>query len=237
MAILEEKNINFVILLNNEENELILFKNKLYGLNNIDKRFKIVNRFEDNTDNYDQITKYLRENKGCSSINFFDSMYASHLVIFINDLANVTTENPYCPLCIASIDLYDNYVTSKKFIFINGICSEQKYKGCGTTLMNIIKYLSTLLNCDEIRLQSVGTKNTLNFYEKNKFNEVDERKYTHYYVVTQEDSKFDPFHYEVKGDVSYIEPSSQLSGGKSKKNKSKKIKSKKNKSKKNRSKK
>jgi hypothetical protein len=42
MDILEEKNINFVILLNNKENELILFNNKLYGLNNIDKRFKIV---------------------------------------------------------------------------------------------------------------------------------------------------------------------------------------------------
>jgi hypothetical protein len=120
---------------------------------------------------------------------------------------------------VKKIDVFLNTIQEnsnfdENYLVIYALCSQEKYSGCGTTLMNTIKYLSTLLNCNEIKLQSVSDSNTLKFYKQNKFSKISQT-YSHYYIVTPEDSKYDPFHYEVEGNVGFS------AGGKCKKNKRK----------------
>jgi hypothetical protein len=98
----------------------------------------------------------------------------------------------YRPLCIAFIKIYKK--GDNNFLYISTICSDKKFGQCGNFLMNTIKYVATLLNCNEIRLESVSNKKTKQFYKENGFVDINDSPvdYDHFYYTLQEDSVYKP---------------------------------------------
>lgn len=142
-------------------------------------------------------------------------------------------------MCIACIRIAEEIKEPfDKILFIDAICSQKKYWGCGSVLMNTIKYLASLLNCSKIRLHSTGAADS--FYKKSGFEEDNYKFSTHYYDVKEDpiNSEFKPFNYTIEGEVS-LDPSVisnkdiylksyEPSGGKSTRRKRKSKKEKKN---------
>jgi hypothetical protein len=133
------------------------------------------------------------------------SINESDFVIFIN---NGSISSGYNPMCIAFIELFKNQ--DNNFLYIYTICSDPAFGQCGTFLMNTIKYLSTLFNCTEIRLSSVGIRNTLDFYKRNGFinhfnSPVD---YSHYYHIMPDDAEYKRPN-QIEGNIRIDHPSAQ----------------------------
>jgi hypothetical protein len=147
----------------------------------------------DNSDAFEQILDYMMKTKMCVLGKEFDryiedSIYYSDFVIFIN---NGFISDGYKPMCIAFINIYKQ--RNNKFLFISLICSDPTMGQCGSFLMDTIKYVSTLLNCNEIRLDSVSERNTYEFYAKNGFININDKPllvYTHYYPIIPDDAEF-----------------------------------------------
>jgi len=257
-----ERELNFVILLNNnytEPKKGSILKSKLknttmidyisHKLNYISQKFRYIpkekkerehiknisrvltekeyfiikNRF---TDEKDLFTEIINNDNFCnldlSYVN--DVIYNSDFIIFINNLEKVNEKTPFSPLCMAFINLENENFTSydkeipiiKKYLYISIFCSDQNYGECGRYLMSSIKHIAYLLGCSEIRLESVDTQNTLNFYNKNNFNMITD--YNHYYIVNNEDAIYKPLP-NIEGDVQIKKDENE--GGKMKKNKRK----------------
>jgi hypothetical protein len=238
-----------------------------------DNRIIIKDRINQTRDNdiYKQILDYMKQKQFCymkqenfcvtkrKYINYEDGdysccIYYSNFIIFINDgfIDRNSEMTSYKPMCIAFIKIYEDPDNKYKFSYISLICSNQKMGQCGSFLMNIIKYVSKLLKCDEIRVNSIPEEDVYEFYKRNGFNEKKEVKkveYNYYYPINPEDAVFNPPH-PIKGEISIKlsedQEEGEVHGGKSKKrksknkkrkNKSKNKKCKKNKSKKSKSKK
>jgi len=157
-----------------------------------DGNFSIKYRMnETETDIFEKIEKYLYTSKFCKLGSGYinTSLDESHFVIFIND----GMRNTVCrPLCIAFIKIYKN--GDNNFLYISTICSDGKFGQCGKFLMDTIKYVATLLNCNEIRLDSVDSRNTKKFYKENGFVDINNspEEYNHFYYTVQEDSVYKP---------------------------------------------
>ena len=141
-------------------------------------------------------------------------------IIFIND--GKFNENEYKPLCIAYIKLYD--VNKCRFLHISILCSDLNYGECGSTLMNAIKYLSSLLECSEIIIESVRDDNTIKFYKSQKFIDIESPLpyYNFKYIVSNEDKKkiaLPEIEGSTKNVVPEIEDRIVSLGGKSKRKK------------------
>jgi hypothetical protein len=230
------------------EKEYVKIENNLIKMNEIktklenNKNYIIENRFANKKD----LFKEIKRNYDFCELNqsyIYKHLEMSDFIIFINNLEKVTPEQPYSPLCMAIINIYEDSFTSyenetivKKYLYISVFCSDINYGECGRYLMNSIKYIAYLLGCSEIRLESVRSKNTLNFYKKNKFNNINENEtfyYDNYYIVTDKDAEYKSLP-SIEGVASYISPPKELIGGKNKKTRNNIIKkyNKKNKSKK-----
>ena len=163
-----QRELDFVVIVNNIDNVHII-KNKVHSEIIKDKimesNFVILNRIKDDKDLYKEIDGMISTMKGtwCELNSFYMSkqLYKSDFIIFIND--GKFNENEYQPLCIAYIKLYD--VNKYKCLYISILCSDRNYGQCGSKLMNAIKYLSSLLECSEIILDSVDDDNTIEFYK------------------------------------------------------------------------
>ena len=98
--------------------------------------------------------------------------------------------------------------------------------------MNAIKYLSSLLECSEIILESVSADNTMKFYKSQKFIDIESLLPYHNfkYIVSNEDKRYQ--HPIIEGNTNVILEendedidvlkSSPVLGGKSKRRKLKK---------------
>lgn len=168
-----ERERDFVVIINNID-EVKIIENKVLHSNIIYKKiqeskFIILNRIKNDKDLYKEINDIISTIKGewCELNPFFLSkqLYLSDFIIFIND--GKFNENEYKPLCIAYIKLYD--VNKYRFLYISSLCSNRNYGGCGSKLMDAIKYLSTLLECSEIIIDSIDEDNTKLFYKNQKF--------------------------------------------------------------------
>jgi hypothetical protein len=182
-----------------------------YKLEKEKDKFLIKDRInETDTDIFETILNYNKETLFCklSRGYIYDTIYDSDFVIFINNGIN---DSDYKPMCIAFIEIYENNNNNdKNFLYISTFCSDTNFGQCGTFLMNTIKYVATLLNCDEIRLESVNDKNTKKFYKENGFKRIsfDPVEYNHYYNIIPKDADFKPLDV-IKGNVSipwYMNP-------------------------------
>lgn len=219
-----QRELDFVVIVNNIDNAKII-KNKVHSSiiqEKINKsNFIILNRIKDDKDLYKEIDDIISTVTGtwCELNPFYMSiqLYESDFIIFIND--GKFNENEYKPLCIAYIKLYD--VNKYRFLYISTLCSDRNYGECGSKLMNAIKYLSSLLECGEIILDSVDDYNTIEFYKSQKFIDI-ESLLPHYnfkYIVSNEDKRYQPS--IIEGNATVFK-SSPVLGGKSKRRKFKK---------------
>ncbi len=154
----------------------------------------------DDVDIFEQILKYMNKTKFCNIYSEYinKSIKKSDFIIFIN---NGIDDLIYIPMCIAFIQIYkdeDDY----QFLYISLICSDEEWGQCGKFLMDTIKYIATLLNCNEIRLYSMNIKNTIEFYKRNKFININSSPvdYSHYYQIVPEDAVFKSLN-PIQGDV------------------------------------
>jgi len=165
-------------------------KQKL-DIENDNKHFIIKNR---NTNKYgqDDFELILENMEFCklTYIHIHRELYSSDFVIFINDTKHISEGNPYRPMCIGFINLYDEGKTP--YLYISTFCSNENYGKCATRLMNHIKYIGKVLNYKEIRLSSVQKQHTLEFYKKNGFINLfeDGVEYDHIYNISEEDAKY-----------------------------------------------
>jgi len=177
-----------------------------------DRRIVIKDRKNQTDDIYKEILDYMIETQFCEFKDSYmrkrykqESIYYSDFIIFINDgFVNDT----YKPMCIAFIKIYEQPHNNNKFLYILLFCSNRKMGQCGSFLMNIIKYVATLLNCNEIRLDSVSEKPVYNFYNSNGFinkNAKPKVDYSHYYPIQPVDAVFKPAE-TIRGEVSIIRP-------------------------------
>jgi len=178
-----------------------------------DRRIIIKDRKNQTDDNdiYKQILDYMKQKHFCymkqehffapkrKYIDYEDGdysccIYYSDFIIFINDGLIDRDNISYKPMCIAFIKIYEDPDNKYKFSYISLICSDRKMGQCGSFLMNIIKYVSTLLNCNEIRVDSVPEEDVYKFYNRNGFIEknVEKVEYNHYYPIQPEDAVFKP---------------------------------------------
>ncbi len=150
-----------------------------------------MNETETDTDIFTKIAKYLYTSGFCKlgSRYIYTSLDESDFVIFIND---GMSNSVYTPLCIAFIKIYKK--GDNNFLYISTICADKKFGQCGKFLMNTIKYVATLLNCNEIRLESVSNKKAKQFYKENGFVDINDSPvdYDHFYYTLQEDSVYKP---------------------------------------------
>jgi len=199
-----KRELDIVIVLNDEiENEL-----RQTLETKCDKRILIKDRINQTDDIYKKILDYMLENQFCEFEDTYmrnsykqESIYYSDFIIFINDGFVIDTYNP---MCIAFIKIYEQPDNNNKFLYILLFCSNRKMGQCGSFLMNIIKYVATLLNCNEIRLDSVAEKYVYNFYKKNGFinkNADPNVVYNHYYPIQSNDAVFKPAE-TIQGEVS-----------------------------------
>lgn len=163
-----------------------------HNLDKNDGNFSIKYRMnETETDIFTKIAEYLYTSGFCKlgSRYINTSLDESDFVIFIND---GMSDSVYRPLCIAFIKIYKK--GDNNFLYISTICSDKKFGQCGKFLMNTIKYVATLLNCNEIRLESVSDKKTKKFYKENGFVDINNSPvdYDHFYYTLQEDSVYKP---------------------------------------------
>ena len=231
-----QSELDFVVIVNNIDNAKII-KNKVHSSiiqEKINKsNFIILNRIKNDKDLYKEIDDMISGFTGtwCELNPFYMSrqLYESDFIIFIND--GKFNENEYKPLCIAYIKLYD--VNKFRFLYISILCSDRNYGECGSKLMNAIKYLSSLLECSEIILYSVYDYNTIKFYKRQKFIDIESLLpyynfkyiesllpyYNFKYIVSNEDKIYQ--HPIIEGNTTVLE-SSPVLGGKSKRRKFKK---------------
>jgi hypothetical protein len=152
----------------------------------------IKNRKRNGVDTFNQILEYMWMTEFCGlPLEYVKkSLFSSDFIIFIN---NGIDDSIYQPKCIAFIIVLKDS-NNHKFLYISMICSDEKWGLCGGFLMNTIKYIATILKCNEIRLDSVDTNNALKFYKNNNFinYEISPVKYNHYYHVIPEDAVFHP---------------------------------------------
>jgi len=158
--------------------------------NNHNTSFLIKNRKDTNDiDIFEKVLDYMKKTNFCNlNSNYIKtSIYKSDFIIFINNGLN---DSIYEPMCIAFINVYND--KHHKILYISTFCSNRKLGQCGEFLMNTIKYIATLLNCKFIYLNSINDTNTLNFYEKNKFINIENGpvKYDHFYLIEPEDKKY-----------------------------------------------
>jgi len=158
-----------------------------------------INKTDD--DIFQTIFEYNEKTSFCelSPDHIYRSIYNSDFVIFIN---NGISDSVYEPMCIAFIEIYKKD-SETNFLYISTFCSNKNFGQCGTFLMNTIKYIATLLNCNEIRIESANEENTLDFYERNRFTNIssDPVGYTHYYITRPKDSVFKPLP-DIQGNAS-----------------------------------
>jgi hypothetical protein len=217
-----ERKHDIVILLNNDTDDIIeedekeerikekarreeqKLKETLHA--KCDPRIIIKDRKNQTDDIYPTIVHYMKQNKFCVSeyryIDYEDgdyntSIYYSDFIIFINDgwidRDKEIKSDSYKPMCIAFIKIYEYPVSEYKFLYINIICKDPTIGECGSFLMDTIKYVSTLLNCNEIRLDSVESDYVYEFYEKNGFiKDYPKVEYNHYYPIEPKDAEFEP---------------------------------------------
>jgi hypothetical protein len=218
-----QRELDFVVIVNNIDNVSII-ENKVHS--NIIKEkimesnFVILNRIKDDKDLYNEIDGMISTMKGTwCELNpsyMSNQLYKSDFIIFIND--GKFNENEYQPLCIAYIKLYD--VNKYKFLYTSILCSDRNYGQCGSKLMNAIKYLSSLLECSEIILDSVDDDNTIEFYKSQKFIDIESLLPYHNfkYIVSNKDKKKIVLP-EIEGSIASLKSSSRKSKKKSKKKK------------------
>jgi hypothetical protein len=133
-----------------------------------------------------------------------NQLYLSDFVIFINNTQHISEGNPYRPMCMGFINVYEG---KTPHLYISVFCSNENYGKCATRLMNHIKYIGNLLNCKEIRLSSLQTEHTLQFYKKNGFINLfeDSVHYDHLYTISDEDATYKILQ-PIQGNVSIIPP-------------------------------
>ena len=217
-----QRELDFVVIVNNIDNVSII-ENKVHS--NIIKEkimesnFVILNRIKDDKDLYIEIDGMMSTMKGTwCELNpsyMSNQLYKSDFIIFINN--GKFNGNEYKPLCIAYIKLYD--VNKNRFLYISILCSDRNYGECGSKLMNAIKYLSSLLECSEIILDSVYDHNTIKFYKSQKFIDIESLLPYHNfkYIVSNEDKRYQ--HPIIEGNIASLKSSSRKSKKKSKKKK------------------
>ena len=146
---------------------------------------------EIDTDIFEKIANYFDTTNFCKLEYRYihESLDESDFVIFIN---NGMSNSVYEPLCIAFIKIYKD--DDNNFLYISTICSDRNFGQCGKFLMDTIKYVATLLNCNEIRLDSVDSRKTKHFYKENGFVNINNSpvEYNHFYYTTQEDAVYKP---------------------------------------------
>lgn len=189
-----QRELDFVVIVNNIDNVHII-KNKVHSDIIKDKimksNFVILNRIKDDKDLYIEIDGMMSTMKGTwcelSPSYMSKQLYKSDFIIFINN--GKFNGNEYKPLCIAYIKLYD--VNKNRFLYISILCSDRNYGECGSKLMNAIKYLSSLLECCEIILESVNDYNTIEYYKSQKFIDIESLLPYHNfkYIVSNKDKK------------------------------------------------
>lgn len=181
-----------------EQENIEKYKDIIESSQNANEKFIIEYRkTKHKQDIFQKILKYFNDNLDFCQLNPIyvrDSLFDSDFIMFINDI-NTNTSNEvkqYFPLCMAFMKVFNNNVTHKNYIYISTFCSDLRFGQCGTYLMNTIKYVASLLNCSEIRLDSVRSSNTLKFYKSHGFNDINESStaYSHYYILTPEDSNY-----------------------------------------------
>lgn len=227
-----ERELDVVVIVNNIDNAINI-ENKVHS-NIINKKirkskFIKLNRIKNDKDLYNEINDIISTIKGdwCDLNSFYLSkqLYLSDFIIFIND--GKINENEYKPLCIAYIKLYD--VNKYRFLYISALCSNRNYGGCGSKLMDAIKYLSSLLECSEIILDSIDEDNTKLFYKNQKFiygNFISVPYHNFKYIVSNKDKNKIEFD-SITGNVEWIPPEKNdntVFGGKSKRRRLKKKK-------------
>jgi len=163
-------------------------------LEKVDHQFSIKYRKnETDSDIFEEILNYNDETNFCNlGLRYLNkSILESDFIIFINNGMN---DLVYRPMCIAFIKIYKNNYNNNNFLYISTFCSDKRFGQCGTFLMDTIKYVATILNCNEIRLESISKQNTIEFYKKNGFNDIYNTpvEYNHYYLITPEDAVFKP---------------------------------------------
>ena len=217
--------LDFVVIVNNIYNVKII-KNKVHSdiikEKIMESNFIILNRIKNDKDLYKEIDDMIYKGTWCELNPVYMSiqLYKSDFIIFIND--GKFNENEYKPLCIAYIKLYD--VNKCRFLHISILCSDRNYGGCGSTLMNAIKYLSSLLECSEIIIESVRDDNTIKFYKSQKFIDIESPLpyYNFKYIVSNEDKKKIALP-EIEGSTKNVVPEIEVRivslGGKSKRKK------------------
>lgn len=217
--------LDFVVIVNNIDNVKII-KNKVHSdiikEKIMESNFIILNRIKNDKDLYKEIDDMIYKGTWCELNPVYMSiqLYKSDFIIFIND--GKFNENEYKPLCIAYIKLYD--VNKCRFLHISILCSDRNYGECGSTLMNAIKYLSSLLECSEIIIESVRDDNTIKFYKSQKFIDIESPLpyYNFKYIVSNEDKKKIALP-EIEGSTKNVVPEIEVRivslGGKSKRKK------------------
>jgi len=147
---------------------------------------------ETDNDIFETIFEYIKKTLFCRvSLGYlYGAIDESDFVIFIS---NGISDSVYEPMCIAFIQIYKKK-NDKNFLYISTFCANEKFGQCGTFLMDTIKYIATLLNCDEIRLESLDYKNTRDFYNRNKFERISfyPVEYNHFYKIEPNDAIFKP---------------------------------------------